>query len=135
MFQTLSTMLISIFETMRGQYDDMPTLSVLDFCNCGHIVIMATCGQIDGANHRYSSTTISSERNIVTRVYRCHPSSRISLHILQLERFECLWPIMWYVMQNFVILTRIFVMHCSPGANQSVYRAYVCIQWYRRCLC
>jgi hypothetical protein len=27
-------------------------LNVLDFGNCGHIVIMATCGQIAGANHR-----------------------------------------------------------------------------------
>ena len=27
-------------------------LNVLDFGNCGHIVIMATCGQIVGANRR-----------------------------------------------------------------------------------
>jgi hypothetical protein len=27
-------------------------LNVLDFGNCRHIVTMATCGQIDGANRR-----------------------------------------------------------------------------------
>jgi hypothetical protein len=27
-------------------------LNVLDFGNCGHIVIMATCGQTAGANQR-----------------------------------------------------------------------------------
>ena len=37
-------------------------LNVHDFGNCGHIVIMATSGQIDGANRCESSPTTNSER-------------------------------------------------------------------------
>ena len=45
------------------------TLDVLDFGNCGHIVIMATCGQIDGANRLYSSPTTNNARHGVNIVY------------------------------------------------------------------
>jgi hypothetical protein len=51
-------------------------LNVLDFGNCGHIVILATCGRIDGANHRYSSPATNSKRHIGARLYRCQASSR-----------------------------------------------------------
>ena len=36
-------------------------LNVLDFDNCGQIVILVTCGQIDGANHCYSSESTDSD--------------------------------------------------------------------------
>ena len=36
-------------------------LNVFDFGNCGHIVIMAMCGQIVGANRRESYPTTNSE--------------------------------------------------------------------------
>ena len=62
-----------------------------------------------------------------TDVIHCHGS-----HVLSfiLEWFACSWPKIWYIMQNYGISTRIFVMYCSPGANQSVYQVYVCIRSY-----
>jgi hypothetical protein len=38
-------------------------LNVLDFGNCGHIVIMATRGQIVGANRLFSSPATNNERD------------------------------------------------------------------------
>jgi hypothetical protein len=110
-------------------------LNVLDFGNCGHIVIMATCVQIVGANHRHSSPATNSERNRVAMVYRCPLCLRFSCFNLHTRTMACRWHIFSPIIRNFVILTHIFVMYCSPGANQSVYRAYVCIRSYLRCLC
>ena len=45
--------------------------------------------------------------------------SQVSSFIL--ERFACSWPKIWYIMQKFVISTRVLVMHCSAGAEQSIY--------------
>ena len=43
-------------------------LNVLDFGNCGHIVTMATCGQIGGANRRYSAPTTNNAQHRVDSV-------------------------------------------------------------------
>ena len=101
-------------------------LNVLDFGNCGHIVIMATCVQIVGANHRHSSPATNSERNRVAVVYRCPLCLRFSCFYLHTRTMACRWHIFSPIIRNFVILTHILVMYCSPGANQSIYRAYVC---------
>jgi hypothetical protein len=53
-------------------------LLVPDFGNCGHIVIMATSSQMDGANRCESSPATNDERYRVARVYQYHPSSRFS---------------------------------------------------------
>jgi hypothetical protein len=52
-------------------------LNVLNFGNCGHIVTIATCGQIDGENRRYSSQTTNNERHRLDSVYGFHVSSLI----------------------------------------------------------
>ena len=107
-------------------------LNVLAFGNCGHIVIMTTCGQIVGANHRESSPSSNSVRYRISMVYRCSLSSRFSCSNLQTRTTACWWHIISPIIRNFVILTHIFVVYCSQGANQSIYRAYVCLS---KCVC
>ena len=65
-------------------------LNVLHFGNCGHIVIMATRGQIVGANHRYSSPATSNERDRGARVYRCQASSHFSCFVLHTRKLRVL---------------------------------------------
>ena len=107
-------------------------LNVLAFGNCGHIVIMATCSQIVGANRRQSSPTTNNERYRVAMVYRCPLFLRFSCFNLQTRTMACWWHIISPIIRNFVILTHIFVVYCSLGANQSVYRAYACPS---KCVC
>ena len=48
--------------TLGMLMDAFVMLNLSNFGNCGHIVIMATSGQIDGANRCKSSPITNSER-------------------------------------------------------------------------
>ena len=123
------------FKTARGHYDDMPTLRVIDLVIVDTLSlwprVVKWMGQTAIAALRRPTVSGKELLGSIDIIHRhgFHVSSFI------LERFACSWPKIWYIMQNFVISTRIFVMRCSPGANQLFYRAYVCIQSCLRCLC
>ena len=126
---------MSEFKTARGHYNDMPTLRVIDLVIVDTLSlwprVVKWMGQIAITALRrptVSGKELLGSKDIIHR-HVFHVSSFV------LERFACSWPKIWYIMQNLVISTHIFVMHCSPGANQSVYRAHVPTRSYLRCLC
>jgi hypothetical protein len=115
------------FETNRGHYDDLPTLRVLDLVI---VDILSQWPRVDTSMGQIAVTAL--RRPAVSGIELLRSTDDIhhhGFHVLSfiLEWFACSWPKIWYITQNFVISTHIFVRHCSPGANKSVYREYVCI--------
>ena len=103
--------------------------------NYEHIVIMATCGQIAGANHRESSPTTKATLHGVPSVYLCHSSSLFSRTLLRTTKLACWQLKIWYFSHSFVVLTLTFEISCSPWAIKSFFQAHLWCVCYVRWLC